>query len=90
MRIKHFAGYGSVSAKKIKDGSHTLHIRVTGNHEWGLVRENLYDLYHWLIRRFDKRFPSVSEWEKLYPYVEVVQGYDHDTREETCDYLFDY
>jgi hypothetical protein len=52
MKIKHFAGYGCVEAKKISLNRTTLiddygcaidavilKVRVTGFHEWGLVRE---------------------------------------------------
>ena len=35
MTIKHYAGYGRVSAKRIKDDA-ALHVRVSGNHEQGL------------------------------------------------------
>ena len=45
MKIKHWQGYGTVSATRIKDKSCTLHVLVTGNHEWGLRRDDLYDLY---------------------------------------------
>ena len=33
MRIKHWSGYGCVSAKKINDGKAKLHVRVEGFHE---------------------------------------------------------
>ncbi len=59
MKIKHFAGYGSVEAKKTRltkraDGTRELVVTVTGNHEWGLERDDKYDLFRWLVRRFDK------------------------------------
>ncbi len=59
MRIKHFAGYGSVEAKKtstrkLPDGTRELVVMVTGNHEWGLERNDRYDLFRWLVKRFDK------------------------------------
>ena len=62
MRIKHFAGYGTVQAKKTKkkeDNARNvlLEISVTGNHECGLTRpfNDPYCIYQWLVRKFDKR-----------------------------------
>ena len=62
MRIKHFAGYGTVNAKKTKkkednDGNVYTEIVVTGNHEQGLTRPffDPYLIYQWLVRKFDKR-----------------------------------
>ena len=60
MRIKHFQGYGSVQAKKISKkpfGDKTkLVVEVKGNHEYGLVREDIYDVRRWLFNRFEKNF----------------------------------
>lgn len=59
MKVKHFAGYGSVTATKVsktqKDGIVTMVIEVSGNHEWGLVVNDIYDGYNWLLERFDKK-----------------------------------
>lgn len=62
MRIKHWAGYGTVNAKKVTDYKHTrygrayrvIQIEVTGDHERGLVRFDRYDIHHWLGRHFAK------------------------------------
>ena len=65
MRIKHFAGYGSVEAKKVSKTTFTdeygekktkLVVRVKGNHEWGLVRDDIYDVKRWLFDKFEKNF----------------------------------
>jgi len=65
MKIKHFSGYGSVEAKKISKKSIVnrygekkteLVLRVKGNHECGLVRNNIYDVRRWLFNRFEKNF----------------------------------
>lgn len=91
MKIKHWQGYGTVSATKQKDKSCTLHVRVVGNHEWGLVREDLYDLYNWLVKRFDKSVPEYLTWRRTAD-VHIVDGYmvvnGLDT--EVCDYYFRY
>ena len=98
MTIKHFAGYGRVNAKRIKDDA-TLHIRVFGNHEQGLYRDDLYDLYNWLVKRFDKTVPaSFADWYKAAKrkYDQVVEIHDDcetmpdGKMEEVCDYRFFY
>lgn len=92
MKIKHWVGYGTVNAQKVKDKSCTLHVRVTGNHEWGLVRNDAYNLYHWLVKRFDKSAPDYLEWNNRLQNVTwaegqaVINGLDTDT----CDYYFYY
>ena len=91
MRIKHFTGYGSVQAKRIKDENHTLHVRVQGNHEWGIKRTDEIDVFNWLVRRFDKRFCDCFEWLKTRPLMKVeYQPNDPVSNEEVCDYIFDY
>ena len=90
MKIKHYAGYGTVNARRIKDCSmFTLHIRVEGNHECGVVREDEYDIYHWLVSRFDKLAPSYAEWHSRHPIIEVKPGWRTDPVlgvVDTCDY----
>lgn len=60
MKIKHFAGYGSVQAKKVsktKIGDKTkLVVEVKGNHEWGIVRNDIYVVRRWLFDKFEKNF----------------------------------
>ena len=60
MKIKHFQGYGSVQAKKLSKttiGNKTkLVVEVKGNHECGLVRDDIYDAKRWLFDRFEKNF----------------------------------
>ena len=74
MKLKHFAGYGTVNAKKVSlvdNGDTTiLTVLVTGDHEWGLypgytlpgVVNTLSDscIKQWLIERFDKRTKAVN------------------------------
>ena len=61
MRIKHFAGYGSVQARKVSktnllNNKVKLVIEVKGNHERGLVRDDIYDVRRWLFNKFEKNF----------------------------------
>lgn len=74
MKIKHFAGYGSIDAKKIskstKDNTTILTVLVAGDHEQGLIpgyiipgQPTLYSDYtikHWLIDRFDKNAKDID------------------------------
>jgi hypothetical protein len=60
MRIKHWQGYGSVNAKVVgrslntATGIRTLTINVWGNHEYGLVREDKYNINNWLVKKVAK------------------------------------
>ena len=94
MKIKHWAGYGTVNARKVKDGNpFTMHIRVEGNHEQGVERHDEYDLYNWLVRRFDKDVQDYVEWSRSRPIIEVRPGWRTDPLLgciDTCDYYFTY
>ena len=99
MKIKHFAGYGSVNAVKVSKKNVTdmfgnekieLVVKVSGNHEWGLERNDAYDLYHWLIKRFDK---SVGDFYDIYGGMSysTTTCYDKDKNGldvECCDYTY--
>lgn len=93
MRIRHYAGYGTVTARKTRNRNCTLHVQVTGNHERGIKRNDLYDLYHWLVRHFDKTVPDVTSWLRSHPRVILLGGETTDASGhtvDTCDYLFYY
>lgn len=70
MRLKHWQGYGCIDAKKTgmksnRDGTKTVEITVTGMHEYGLVRDDRYDVYDWLVRRFAKDCPGYRAIEDM-------------------------
>ena len=71
MKLKHWQGYGNVNATKKSSNIDkttnikTLIIEVIGNHECGIVRNDKYDLYNWLIKRFDK---SVTNERQILDY----------------------
>jgi len=65
MRVKHFAGYGSVEVKKVLkkaiingygENKTKLILRVKGNHEWGIVRNDIFDVRDWIFNKFEKNF----------------------------------
>ena len=65
MKVKHFAGYGSVEVKKVSKTTFTdelgenkirMVLHVKGNHEWGIVRNDIYDVRKWIFDKFEKNF----------------------------------
>ena len=65
MKIKHFSGYGSVNVTKKSKTSFIdefdvkktkLVLVVKGNHERGIVRDDIYDVRRWIFNRFEKNF----------------------------------
>lgn len=90
MKIKHWQGYGTIEAKRIPDKSCDLCVVLSGNHEWGLRRDDMYDLFNWLVKRFDRSMKDVEwlEFRKLQPEVYIAEWeYDGIDR---CQYKFRY
>ena len=88
MKLKHWQGYGSVTAVRIKDKSCDLHVRVSGNHEWGVETRYNDHAYNWLYKRFKRNAPFYWDWLMDGGKIETIPGYDHEKKEETCDYIF--
>ena len=90
MKIKHWQGYGTVNAVKIKDKNFTLSVKVSGNHEWGLRRDDIYDLFGWLVKKFDPAWKdkTYAEFAKLRPEVYIAH-WDYEGT-EYCEYKFRY
>lgn len=90
MKIKHFAGYGSVEAKKIckkeKNGVVELQIQVRGNHEWGIERRDAYDFVNWLAKRFDK---DLTDYRQIKTF-ETESSWDSKASVEVCNYYVTY
>lgn len=93
MKIKHWQGYGCVDAKKISVSTHndpfygdtkTMHIRVTGNHEYGIERNDKYDVFNWLLKRFDKTVESYRQINSVRLVSSIENGID------VCDYFIEY
>ena len=94
MKIKHWQGYGSVEAKKLSNIStkdflgnkiSVLKVRVSGNHEWGLERNDTYDVVNWIGKRFAKDLTDARQ-------VEDMQTYDYydANNVEHCEYTITY
>ena len=105
MKIKHFAGYGTVNAKKVLDLKYTnkrfscyenpriVNIVVSGDHECGLVRKDVYDVCEWLLKKLVKDFKdgshdyrSILEMD-VAPYLELNSEGEY---EEKCLYKVVY
>lgn len=93
MRIKHFAGYGCVYARKVykrtKDDIAQVHIRVEGNHECGIYREDWYDIHRWLCSKFAKDCKDYRDIQD----IQINQNFNK-TKEnyytDVCDYIITY
>lgn len=72
MRVKHWAGYGCVEAKKVKSYTTHTNILVRGNHERGLEPRyfDKRDWQRWLGKRF-----HVGDFDR----VEAQTAYDDGT-----------
>lgn len=92
MKIKHFAGYGSVQAKKVSKttiGNMTkLVVEVKGNHEWGLVRDDIYDVRRWLFNKFEKNFKG--EDYEISMSIEDDYVKENNIDVEVATYTFEY
>lgn len=86
--IKHWAGYGTVKAGTVKDGSCRLHVRVEGLHERGLVQEDPYTLYNWIVKRFDRTVPDYLTWIRSRPLIYCEE--DFNATVDICHYYFHY
>ena len=84
-KIKHWQGYGTVKAGVVKDGSCTLHIRVEGNHEWGINcgEWDEYRLFEWLVKRFDKTITDYALSEQAM-YMLILDQRTGERRKEIC------
>lgn len=65
-KIKHWQGYGSLDAKKVAEYPYGPRhkkavVIVQGDHEYGVVREDSYDVHSWLCKRFVKDCESYRD-----------------------------
>lgn len=94
-KVKHFAGYGTVSMGRVNDGAARLHVRVEGNHERGLIPYDEQDyglIFRWIVKRFIKTIPDELAFCRMDPTVRTDDGYIRrdGLSVETCDYYIDW
>lgn len=93
MKIKHFQGYGSVNAQKVERVKckdiygrplAKLVVKVWGNHEYGLEVNDTYDVFKWLVSRFDK---TIKDYTKVLDFkTECSYQRNNNCDEEVCIY----
>ena len=97
MKIKHYAGYGTVEATKVSerklDGERFIRIKVKGNHEYGIHLDDIYEIAHWLLPKFSKEFKDgqKSYWD--IKFMQLTDGYEKDDKGQTvdtCEYAIVY
>jgi hypothetical protein len=97
MRVKHFSGYGSVEVKKLSkvtfknslgETKTKMVLRVKGNHEWGLVRDDIYDVKRWIFDKFEKNFKG--EYYNIEMSVEDTYIKENGLDVEVATYTFIY
>lgn len=92
MKVKHWQGYGTVNMKKIsqntKNGIKTIVVQVSGNHEWGLKRNDVYDVYKWICSKMAKDCKEYCDIVNLQinDYYKRINDLDI----EICDYTISY
>ena len=90
MKIKHFAGYGSINAKKLKhetiNGVTTLIINVSGDHEKGLRPYILEDSIRWLAARYDKNILNIP-WYKI--NIDIINNYSMPLESLTYTFIYE-
>ena len=97
MKVKHFAGYGSVDVKKVSKRTFTnewgekknkMVLSVKGNHEWGIVRDDIYDVKHWIFDKFEKNFKG-NDYDI---YMDIKSDYENENGHEVevATYTFVY
>lgn len=63
-KIKHWAGYGTVQMEVVEKTKSKLVVRIVGEHECGLDRDDVYDMKCWLFDRIYKN-NTISEYDLL-------------------------
>lgn len=92
MKVKHWQGYGIVNMKKIsqntKNGIKTIVVQVSGNHEWGLKRNDIYDIHKWICSKLAKDCKEYCDIVNLQinDYYKRINDLDV----EFCDYTISY
>lgn len=76
MKIKHWQGYGTLNAKKLSSSADTLIVEVWGNHEWGLELNDMYNMFNWLVKKFDTS-RTLDEFKTMKMESFVLNGEDH-------------
>jgi hypothetical protein len=97
MKVKHFMGYGSVEVKKVSkttinnqygEKKTKLVLRVKGNHECGLIRDDIFDVRRWIFNKFEKNFKGNDYDIDMYFESDYINENGHEV--EVATYTFVY
>jgi len=87
MKLKHWAGYGCINARKVKSEKDLLVVEVRGEHECGLVRDDKYDVFNWLVKRFDKKHTDYMDILDMDITLDsIVKPENYSGYEDICTY----
>ena len=88
MKIKHFAGYGCVNAKKIalfkRNNITTLIVDVSGDHERGLKPYIIEDAIKWIAARFYNHVLDIPAYKTHIDYEYILKP----GASERIEYIF--
>lgn len=76
MKIKHWQGYGTLNAKRLSSPANTLVVEVWGDHEWGIEHHDMYDVFNWLVLKFEPK-RKLEEFKELKTKSFVLNKEDH-------------
>ena len=82
MKIKHWQGYGSVNMQVIQNTPDYVKIDVSGLHEYGLERDDRYDVCKWLLNKVK------GHKEDLWTNIKgmTLESYEDNLGIEHCTY----
>ena len=92
MKVKHFAGYGSVNVRKlgrehtIEENGIYLLLEVRGNHEWGIKRDDIYDVVRWIGTKCDTKLTDYRQVTGM----DIEEYWDDKKKEDVCRYHIYY
>jgi hypothetical protein len=106
MIIKHWQGYGQVTAikrgavKTIKNTDYSIagigeelcqvKITVFGNHECGVERNDTYDVLNWLLKKFDRSMKNAGPRSIVDLKTATYYQKVDGVDTEHCDYTITY
>lgn len=102
MRIKHWQGYGAISAKKISDraipgtADRLLIVKVQGNHEYGIDCSHYGGIWHdtvynWLLKRGERFVPKGDmDSVRCIKDIKVENLFDMEAKEDVAMYRITY
>lgn len=94
MKLKHWQGYGSVDVKMlaaypINSFKNKIIIQVKGNHECGIIKRDVYDIWNWLLKRGERFNTACKDYRQITEFNVYGPTYD-ENNVETAIYEITY